>query len=217
MKVEKRLRDEVIEALDREPSIDSGGIAVAVEDGIVTLTGHVSNFAQKAMAEKVVQRVYGVRGIAEELTVMLPSASERSDTDVATAAANALAWDVMIPDKAIKVKVEHGVLTLQGSVDYGFEKREAERVVRNLTGVRNVINLILVKPKASSLAVSERIEKQLLESAERDAHKVRVETRDGTVTLSGTVRSWIEREDAAKAAWSTPGISRVQNYITVGS
>ena len=217
MKNDSQTRQDVLDELMWDPSISEKAIGVAVKDGIVTLAGFVESYAQKYNAERAAERVSGVRGVVEELAVNIPSTTGRSDAEIAQAAANALEWDIEVPED-VKVKVERGWLTLEGNVQWQFQKTAAERAVRFLTGMRGVSNFISVKPKlASPMEVSSKIKDALRRKAEADADRVTVETRDGKVTLRGTVRSFVEREDAENAAWSAPGVSEVEDRIVVGA
>lgn len=218
MKTDTQLQKDVQAELTWTPSIRDAEIGVAVKDGVVTLTGYVQNHAQKLAAELAAKRVGGVRALADDLKVKLPSSLERSDTDIAHAAVRALDWDTEVPDKAVTVTVNDGWLTLQGNVEWQFQKAAAERAVRYLNGVRGVINSIMIMPKGVSPAqVSERIKEALKRSAEYDAEHVKVSAVDGKVTLTGTVRSWTERSDAELAAWSAPGVREVVDRIMISS
>lgn len=211
----RNLRQHVLDELDWEPSIDSGNIGVAVNEGVVTLSGHVPSYAQKRTAERAVMRVKGVKGLANEIDVQLPSDHERSDADIAKAAIQAIEWQTMLPSDKIKVKVENGWLTLEGTVDWNYQRHYAERTVRNLIGVRGISNLIDVEAGPTPDDVRQRIKRSLERHAEEDADRIEVRVEGKTVTLKGTVRSWIEREDAEHAAWSAPGITQVNNQLKV--
>jgi osmotically-inducible protein OsmY len=215
MKTDSELRREVERELEWEPSVDERRIGVSVMDGIVTLTGEVSSFGEKWRAERAVERVAGVRGIANELEVKL--LSERSDVDIAKAAADALKWNVMVPSDKITVKVSNGWLTLEGEVRWDYQRRAAERAVRDLPGVRGVSNLIRIKPRVEPENVKERIEETFKRVATLDANRISVQAEGSEVTLRGTVHSWIERHEAEKAAWAAPGVTAVHNYITVSA
>jgi osmotically-inducible protein OsmY len=210
------LRKDVLAELDWDPSVDARTIGVAVEDGIVSLTGHVQSYADKVNAEKVVKRVHGVFGVANDIEVALPMNAERTDTDIARSTVNALEWNVSVPRDHIKVAVTKGWVTLEGDVEWFFQKRAAEDAVRYLAGVRGVTNKVTVKSRMVHASdVKSKIEAALKRNAEVDAKHISVDTMDGKVTLSGTVRSWIEREDAVNAAWSAPGVINVIDHIRI--
>jgi osmotically-inducible protein OsmY len=214
VKTDEQLRQGVEAELDFEPSIDARKIGVAVLDGVVTLTGQVSSFTEKWEAERVVERVAGVRGIANEIQVHLPG--EVSDTDLAKSAVDALKWNLLVPDD-VKVKVEKGWVTLKGEVNFDYQRRAAERTVRNLPGVRGISNLITIKPKVAPTNVKSEIEKSLTRHAMRDAQNIQVDVKGSEVALRGTVHSWAERREAEKAAWSAPGVTSVKNELTVAA
>lgn len=213
MKTDNELRHDVELELEWEPSVDERRIGVSVVDGIVTLTGEVGSYGEKWKAERTVERVSGVRGIANELEVR--SRTERSDTDIAQSAVNALKWNVMVPSDDVTVKVEDGWLTLRGKVRWDYERRAAERAVRNLPGVKGISNAIVVRPRVEPKDVKEKIENTFKREATYDANRITVQVSGSTVTLRGSVRSWAERHAAEKAAWAAPGVSAVINHITV--
>jgi len=216
MRTDTELQRGVMEALAWEPSIDAAGIGVSSESGIVVLTGILKSLPQKWTAERVAQRVAGVKAVTDAIIVKLPGDSERSDADIARAAVNALDWNVSVPRNRVKVVVEHGRITLDGDVRFHYEKIAAERAVRHLIGVTGVSNLISVKPPKVSVGdVKQRIEQALERAAELDAGKISVEAVEGKVTLRGTVNSWTERDEAEWAAWAAPGVSRVENDIRI--
>ena len=215
MKSDSQLRADVLEELKWEPSIEESEVGVVAKDGVVTLTGYVESYAQKYAAERAAERVSGVRAIAADLKVKLPSSRERTDTDIAHTAVTALDWDIEVP-AGIKAKVENGWITLEGAVEWQFQKESAARVVRYLTAVRGVTNLISVKPKhASPFEVGQKIKDALRRSAELDANRVTVEAANGRVTLKGTVRSWAERLDVERAAWAAPGVTQVDDRLAI--
>lgn len=215
MRTDAQLQADVLEELRWEPSVKETDVGVSVKDGVVTLSGYVESYAEKYAAERAAERVSGVRAIADDLRVHLPLSRERTDPDIAQAAASALDWDIEVPD-GIQVKVENGWLTLKGQVEWQFQKRAAERAVRNLTGVRGVANLIIVKPRvASTFEVTQKIKDALRRSAESDASGITVEAENGKVILKGTVRSWAERADAERAAWGAPGVTDVDDRIII--
>lgn len=213
---DKQLHQNVLEALQWEPSIRDDEIGIAVKDGVVTLSGFVDSYADKRTAERLVEKVSGVRAIAEGLKVKLPTSSQRSDTEIAHAVVNALRWNIQVPFSRITSTVENGWVTLEGNVDWYYQHDAAERAVRYLTGVRGVTNLVRMQPThVSTFEVGTKIKQALRRSAELDAERITVEAKDGRVKLTGTVRSFAERRDAEYAAWSAPGVSAVEDHITV--
>jgi osmotically-inducible protein OsmY len=214
MKTDTQLRQDVLDELEWEPSIDANNIGVTVHNGIVTLTGYVPSYAQKLTAERAAGRVNGVKAMAEEIEVKLPSSSERTDADIAQAVLNALKWNSVVKEE-IKVKVEDGVVTLTGGVNWNYERGSARRAVENLTGVRRIVNLIEVHPRPSVADVKEKIKKAFERAADLDAAQIQVETHDGEVTLKGKVHSLAEYKEAENAAWAGPGVTEVKNELIV--
>ena len=210
------LRKDVVDELEWDPSIDAATIGVAIENGIIALTGHVGSYADKTNAERIVKRVHGVQGVANDIEVKLPTSFERDDVDIARSAVNALEWNVSVPKDRVKVTVTTGWVTLDGSVDWYYQKRAAEDAVFLLAGVRGVSNNINVATTQVHAAdVKGKIEAALKRNAEIDSKKIVVQASDGKVTLSGTVRSWVERQDAVNAAWSAPGVMNVVDQIRI--
>jgi len=217
-KSNKQVQEDVIEELQYEPSIDASKIGVTATDGIVTLTGTVKTFAEKYTAVHAAERVSGVKGVADETKVELPAMHVRNDEDIARAAVNALHWDVWVPAKEIKVKVDGGWVTLEGNADWKYQQRAAEKAVRNLTGVKGVINLINVKaPPIKPSEVKTKIDTALRRAAELDADRITVEVVGDKIVLRGKVRSWAEREEAERAAWSAPGVCAVEDDLVIAA
>jgi len=215
MKTDKEMQRDVLDELAWEPSVDAAEIGISVENGIVILNGVVKSLNEKWTAERVAQQVEGVRAVTDELVIKLPGDSQYSDADIAQAAVNALDWNTSVPRNRVKVLVEHGQVTLQGTVEYHFQKDAAETAVRHLKGVKAVSNSISIKPLASAGDVIQAIKRALHRAAQVDAERISVEAKDGKITLRGSVRSWAEREEAEHAAWAAPGIFEVQNDILV--
>ena len=214
MKSDAQLKSDVEAELRWEPSVHAEQIGVSAKNGVVELDGQVGSYYEKWAAERAALRVASVKAIAGEIKVELPSSAVRTDEDIARTAKNHLDWDYSVPE-TVKVQVSDGWLTLKGTVEWQYQREEAEKTVRPLVGVKGVFNEITVTPKANATDVKVKIESALKRSAETDAKHIRVETSDGKVTLRGTVNSWAERADAERAAWAAPGVTRVEDLITV--
>jgi osmotically-inducible protein OsmY len=211
----KDLKQFVESALDWEPSLDAKDIGVSVDDAVVTLRGNVASYAEKITAERVALRVYGVKAVANDLVVHLVSGFERTDTEVAQAAVTALKWNTIVPSDRITVTVNSGWLALNGTLDSQYQKDAAARAVRDLTGVKGVSNNIKVEPRVKMIDVRDKIEAAFKRSAEIDARRVNVTATDGKVILSGNVHSWAERQEAERAAWAAPGVTQVEDHLTI--
>lgn len=212
---DRQLQENVQAALDWEPSVDTADIGVTVEKGVVTLRGDVKTYAEKSSAERVTLGVYGVKAVANDLNVRIGSGLERTDSDIALAAVNALKWNSQIPADKISPTVRQGWVTLKGEVEWNYQRDTAGRIVRDLVGVVGVTNNITVRPRVSISDVESKIEAALKRSAEIDARRINVGLADGKVILTGNVRSWAEREEARRAAWAAPGVRDVEDCIAV--
>lgn len=213
--VDKHLRDAVLRQLEWDPQVSSKDINIAAADNVVTLTGFLHSYAEKYAAEKAAQGVYGGKALANDIEVK--PASARTDPEIARDAVHAMKINVTVPDEKIKTVVNQGFVTLEGTVDWDFQRRSAESCVRNVAGVRSVVNLIKVKPKphVSAADVSTRIGEALRRNAELDARRITVSAVDGKVHLYGSVSSWSEREEAELAAWAAPGVAEVVDHISI--
>jgi osmotically-inducible protein OsmY len=214
---DEEIQIDVLEELKWDTRVRPNEIGVAVKDGIVTLTGWVDSYLKKIAAEEAAHHVPGVKAVVNDIEVRLPGSAERTDADLAKAVLSALRWDAAIPAGKIDVTVSQGWVTLKGEVDYGFQKRDAERAVRRLAGVKGVTNLIIVKPPMTPTPteLKQSIEKALIRNAETDARHITVELQDGKTILRGTVRSYAEKKAAEDTAWSMPGVAEVDNRIMI--
>ncbi len=214
---DEQIQQDVIRELKFEASVQPNEIGVAVKDGVVTLTGYVDSYLKKWAAEEAAHRVNGVMAVANDIEVRLPISAERTDADIAAAVVRALEWDAVLDPETIDVTVSKGWVTLKGEVRWGFQRGDAERVARRITGVRGVSNLITVRPneRPSPDEAKKRIEEALVRNAETDAKRIKVEVQGDKVILSGTVRAWAEKQEAERAAWSAPGVASVENRIRV--
>jgi osmotically-inducible protein OsmY len=197
------------------PDIDATDIAVAVKDGVVTLSGFVRSYAQKFEAEQTAKRVNGVRAVANDIEVRLPIFNQRPDPEIARDAVEEIQKNLPYASDHIGVVVRDGWVTLEGSVEWNYQRERAAQVVRRVRGVKGVTNLIELQPRVPPVEVKHKIEQAFRRSAELDANRITVETEGGVVTLRGTVRSWAERQEAERVAWATPGVVRVNNLITI--
>ncbi|MFD0820968.1 BON domain-containing protein [Micromonospora zhanjiangensis] len=203
--------------LDWDARVQPNEVGVAVQDGVVTLTGWVDSYAKKWAAERTAHRIRGVRAVADDIEVRLPGADERTDPDIGLAATRALEWDAFVPVETLDVTVSNGWVMLRGEVDWGYQRRAAERAVRRLFGVRGVTNLITVRPanRRGPDEVRKDIRNALVRSIEAETTRIEIDVDGDTVVLTGTVRSWLERQEAERVAWSTPGVGAVTDRLTI--
>jgi osmotically-inducible protein OsmY len=214
MSHDSELQEAVLAELNWEPSVTAANIGVTAKSGVVSLTGHVGSYVEKYAAEKATRRVKGVKAVAEELEVRLPSDTTRDDADIAEAALDRLAWDVSVPNDTVKIKVENGLVTLTGEVDWHYQKTAAERDVGGMHGVIDVVDLITIKPRVDV----QNLSKDITEALHRswfDPKTINVSAEGGKVHLSGTVHSWHDRNEAESTSWAAPGAYDVKNDITV--
>jgi osmotically-inducible protein OsmY len=212
-RTDQELQQDVLAELKWDAQIQPNEIGVSVRDGVVTLTGWVDSYLKKWSAEDAAHKVAGVKAVANDIEIKL--ASERTDSDIAEAAVHALEWDAFVPSGKVQVTVSKGWVSLKGEVEWQYQKLDAERVVRRLTGVKGVTNLITVKPRVTPSDLKKKIEDALVRNAEIDANRITVEVQGSKAVLRGKVRAWAEKEEAARVAWSAPGITSVENLITV--
>jgi osmotically-inducible protein OsmY len=215
MRSDTEIERDVKEELQWDPDLDASDIAISVKDGIVTLAGFVKSYTDKYEAEAAAKRVVGVLGVANDLEVRLPSVDERPDPDIARDAVAAIKSQLPISSQNIKVVVKNGWVTLEGQVEWQYQRNTAENAVRRIRGVKGVSNLIKLQPRTEPNEIKRKIQEAFRRSAEVDANRIQVEANGGEVILKGTVRSWAEREEAERAAWSAPGVTKVVDQIVV--
>jgi osmotically-inducible protein OsmY len=215
MRSDREIEQDVKEEIQWDPDIDATDIAVTVKEGVVTLAGFVKSYTDKYEAEAAAKRVAGVAAVANDLEVRMPSVDERPDPEIARDAVAAIKSQLPISSEHIKVVVKNGWVTLEGQVEWQYQRQTAENAVRRLKGVKGVSNLIQLKPQAQPSEIKRKIQEAFRRNAELDANRIVVETWGSEVVLKGTVRSWIEREEAERVAWSAPGVTKVEDQIIV--
>ncbi len=215
MKSDKQLQSDVLAELQWEPSVNAAHIGVEVKDGVVTLSGHVDNFAEKWAAERAAKRVRGVRALAIDMDVTLQTGDKRNDSDIARAVINALQWTSTVPGQTIQVAVENGMVTLTGTVDWNYQREAAANSVRILSGVRGVFNQIVVRPRVNLTTVKSDIEHALKRRAFLDSENIQIGLEGDSITLSGKVGSLWEKSLAVQTAWGAPGVRHVVDKLSV--
>ena len=214
---DRNLHQAILDELEWDPRFNAAHIGVSVENGAVTLTGHVGSYAEKVAAESAAKRVAGVRGVAQDIEVRYPSDKKTADDQIARRALDVLGWNTTIPKDKITVTVQNGWVTLSGDVKWGYQRLESENAVRKLSGVTGITNSIRVAQSASAPDVKDRIEKALKRNAETEANTIRVSVSGSKVTLEGKVKAWYERDLVERTAWSAPGVTNVEDRISVGA
>ena len=215
MKSDIQIQKDVMDELKWEPYLNASEIGVAVKNGVVTLSGQVDFYSKKLLAEKVAKRVAGVKAIAEDIQVGISPSYRKTDAEIADAVINALKWHTAVQEEKIKIKVENGIVRLEGEVEWDYQRINAKTAIENLAGVQSVINLITVKPKIKASEIQQKINAAFIRSATIDAEKINVEVSGGKVILRGKVRSFAEKEDAERAAWAAPGVISLESNLAI--
>jgi len=215
MKTGLEIQKDVIDEIKWEPFLNASEIGVAVNNGVVTLSGTVNTYSKKRAAEDAAKRVAGVKAVAEEIEVKLFATSVKNDTEIAQRITDSLKWQSAVQENKVKVTVEKGWVTLEGEVDWEFQKKAIKNIVSNLTGVKGIGNLITVKPSVSAKDIKQKIAAAFHRSATIDSEKIQIDVHGNKAILSGKVRSWAEKKEAQNASWSAPGITFVENKLEI--
>jgi osmotically-inducible protein OsmY len=215
MKTDIQIQKDVMDELKWQPFLNSSEIGVAVKNGIVTLSGTLDSYAKKLDAERAAKKVAGVKAIAEDIRIGVSPGAGKTDAEIAEAVFNTLKWHSAVPEEKIKIKVEDGIVTLEGELEWEYQRVNAKTAIQSLSGVRSVINLITIKPKLNAFDMEQKIMAAFRRNATVDASKVNVSTIGNKVVLTGKVRSFAESEDAEDVAWAAPGVYHVENKLTV--
>ncbi len=213
MKSDVQIQKDVMDELKWEPGISSSQIGVAVKDGVVTLSGQVDSYWKKVRAEHATKSVSGVKAVAEDIQVGPSPGLTKTDAEIAAAVLNALKWNAAVKEEKIKIKVEDGIIKLEGEVEWDYQRSQAEKSIESLNGVRMVLNLITLKPRASAKGIEEKISAAFRRHAIIDSKAINVSVIGSKVVLSGKVRSFAERDEASRAAWAAPGVTAVENNL----
>lgn len=215
MKTDDQIQKDVMEQLKWEPFLKASEIGVAVKNGVVTLSGHVDSYPKKLAAENAAKKIAGVKAIAEDIEIGVSPAYNRSDTEIAEAVLNAIKWHTAVRDEKIKIKVENGIVKLEGEVEWEFQRQKIRSAIENISGVRSILNLISIKPQVTPTDVERKIRAAFHRSATIDSGKVTAEVHGNKVILRGKVRSFTEKEDAENAAWAAPGVLSVESHLKI--
>jgi osmotically-inducible protein OsmY len=215
MRSDAQLRTDVLAELEWDPAIKAATVGVTAKDGVVTLTGHLDSYAEKYAAERAAQRVKGVQALAVEIKVKLPAGDARTDADIAQAAERALAWSALVPAGKIKPMVEGGWVTLTGEVEWEYQRRAAEKAVRNLMGVTGVSDMVKITPRLQASDVDKKLREALARQAQRESDRIQIAVDGSKVSLRGSIHSFAEFNAVQNAAWSVPGVASVANHLTV--